>query len=202
MKRYCIARKQALGKPNSDEDSMLNKFNLIATTFRYREFDAIDEMLELLDVIGDSDAYFEVTNISGLITGNTRLDPFQVIEKFKGIVRSEDWRFRYVLRVIPIESITNSNPSDITMVATELSKRKISSSDSFKLSVEKRHNSYLRSSDLINTIAKDIDNPVDLETPNWIVLIEVLGNVTGIAVLHHDQIFNSTFEKRDFDTNS
>jgi tRNA acetyltransferase TAN1 len=202
MKRYCIARKQALGKPNSDEDSMLNKFNLIATTFRYREFDAIDEMLELLDVIGDSDAYFEVTNISGLITGNTRLDPFQVIEKFKGIVRSEDWRFRYVLRVIPIESITNSNPSDITMVATELSKRKISSSDSFKLSVEKRHNSYLRSSDLINTIAKDIDNPVDLETPNWIVLIEVLGNVTGIAVLHHDQIFNSTFEKRDFGTNS
>jgi tRNA acetyltransferase TAN1 len=202
MKRYCIARKQALRKPNSDEDNMLNKFNLIATTFRYREFDAIDEMLELLDVIGDSDAYFEVTNISGLITGNTHLDPFQVIEKFKGIVRSEDWRFRYVLRVIPIESITNSNPSDITMVATELSKRKISSSDSFKLSVEKRHNSYLRSSDLINTIAKDIDNPVDLETPNWIVLIEVLGNVTGIAVLHHDQIFNSTFEKRDFDTNS
>jgi tRNA acetyltransferase TAN1 len=202
MKRYCIARKQALGKPNSDEDGMLNKFNLIASTFRYREFDAIDEMLELLDVIGDSDAYFEVTNISGLITGNTRLDPFQVIEKFKGIVRSEDWRFRYVLRVIPIESVTNSNPSDITMVATELSKRKISSSDSFKLSVEKRHNSYLRSSDLINTIAKDIDNPVDLETPNWIVLIEVLGNVTGIAVLHHDQIFNSTFEKRGFDTNS
>ena len=183
-------------------DIMLNKFNLIATTFRYREFDAIDEMLDLLDDIGDSDAFFEVTNISGLITGNTHLDPFQVIEKFKDIVRSEDWRFRYVLRVIPIESVTISNPSEIAMAAIDLSKRKISSSDSFKLSVEKRHNSSLRSSDLIRTIAKEIDNPVDLDAPSWIVLIEILGNVTGIAVLQHDQIFNSTFEKRGIGTNS
>ena len=48
---------------------MLNTFNLIATTFRYREFDAIDEILDLLDDLGDADAFFEVTNISGLITG-------------------------------------------------------------------------------------------------------------------------------------
>jgi tRNA acetyltransferase TAN1 len=181
---------------------MLNKFNLIATTYRYREFDAIDEMLDLLDDIGDSDAFFEVTNISGLITGNTNLDPFHVIEKFKGMVQSEDWRFRYVLRVIPIESVTNSSPSDIAMAAIELSKRKISSSDPFKLSVEKRHNSALRSLELIRTIAKEIDNPVDLDAPTWIVLIEILGNITGIAVLHNDQIFNSTFEKRDIRTNS
>lgn len=39
---------------------MLNKFNLIATTFRYREFDAIDEMLDLLDDIGDSDAFLRL----------------------------------------------------------------------------------------------------------------------------------------------
>lgn len=181
---------------------MLDKFNLIATTYRYRELDAIDEMLDLLDDLGDSDAIFEVTNISGLITGTTRLDPLQVIEKFKGIVRSEDWRFRYVLRVIPIESVTNSNPSEIAIAAIDLSKRKMSSSDTFKLSIEKRHNSSLRSLDLIQTIAKEIDNPVDLDAPRWIVLVEILGNVTGITVLQHDQIFNSTVEKREIGANS
>ncbi|MGH9976481.1 MAG: THUMP domain-containing protein, partial [Nitrososphaeraceae archaeon] len=108
----------------------------------------------------------------------------------------------YVLRVIPIESVTNSNPSEIAMAAIELSKRKITSSDSFKLSVEKRHNSFLRSLELIRAIAKEIDNPVDLDSPSWIVLVEILGNVTGIAVIQQDQIFNSTFEKRDGGTNS
>lgn len=181
---------------------MLSKFNLIATTFRYREFEAIDEILDLLNDIGDSDAFFEVTNISGLITGNTRLDPFLVIDKLKVIVHSEDWRFRYLLRVIPIEFVTNSNPSEIVMAAIDLSKRKITSSDSFRLSVEKRHNSSLRSVDLIRTVAKKINNPVDLDTPSWIVLIEILGNVTGIAVLQRDQIFNSILEKRDFGTTS
>jgi tRNA acetyltransferase TAN1 len=181
---------------------MLNTFNLIATTFRYREFDAIDEILDLLDDLGDADAFFEVTNISGLITGTTSLDPFQVIEKFQDIVRSEDWRFRYVLRVIPIESVTNSNPAEIAMAAIDLSKRKISSSDSFKLTVEKRHNSSLRSLEIIGAIAKEIDSPVNLDAPRWIILIEILGNVTGIAVLQHDQIFNSTLEKREIGTNS
>jgi tRNA(Ser,Leu) C12 N-acetylase TAN1 len=83
-----------------------------------------------------------------------------------------------------------------------LSKRKISSSDSFKLSVEKRHNSSLRSLEIIGSIAKEIDSPVNLDAPSWIILIEILGNVTGIAVLQHDQIFNSTLEKREIGTNS
>ena len=106
------------------------------------------------------------------------------------------------MRVIPIESVTNSNPAEIAMAAIDLSKRKISSSDSFKLSVEKRHNSSLRSLEIIGAIAKEIDSPVNLDAPRWIILIEILGNVTGIAVLQHDQIFNSTLEKREIGTNS
>ena len=180
----------------------LNKFNLITTTFRYREYDVIDEMLDLLEDIGDSDASFEVTNISGLTTGYTRLNPFQVTEKFKDIVRSEDWRFRYVLRVIPIESVTNTGQSEILLAAIDLFKKKVSPSESFKLLVEKRHNSSLRSLDLIRTIAREIDNPVDLDSPNWIVLIEILGSLSGITVLRQHQIFNSTIEKRDIGTHS
>jgi tRNA acetyltransferase TAN1 len=60
----------------------------------------------------------------------------------------------------------------------------------------------LRSVDLIRTVAKKINNPVDLDTPRWIVLIEILGNVTGIAILQRDQIFNSTLEKRDLGADS
>jgi tRNA acetyltransferase TAN1 len=185
-----------------DVDAMLKKFNLIVTTFRYREFDVIDEMMDLLDDIGDSNATCDVTNISGLITVNTNLDPFWVIEKFRDIIRSEDWRFRYVLRVIPIEAVVESSLPEIATAAIDLSTKKISPPNSFKLSVEKRHNSSLRTQNLIHTIAKEINNPVNLDAPSWIVLIEILGNVTGVSVLQDDQIFNSTSEKREIGTDS
>lgn len=176
---------------------MLNNFNLITTTYRYRESYAIDEMLDLLAELGDDNASFDVTNISGLVTGITSLDPLRVIEEFKEMIRSENWRFRYVLRVLPVESVTNSNLSEILVAALNLSKKKLPKSDSFMVNVEKRHNSSLRSLDLKHGIAKEINNPVDLETPKWIILIEVLGNLTGIAVLQKDQIFSSVLEKRD-----
>lgn len=176
---------------------MLDKFNLLVTTFRYREFDAIDEILDLLDDLGDDNPIFDVTNISGLVTGVTHIDPLQVIDRLKGLVHDEEWRFRYVLRVIPVELVTDSNPTEIALGAADLSKKKMISTDSFRVTVEKRHNSTLKSLDLVRTIAKEINNPVNLVDPKWIILIEVLGYVAGIAVLRRDQVFSSILEKRD-----
>jgi tRNA acetyltransferase TAN1 len=181
---------------------MLDKFNLLVTTFRYREFDAIDEILDLLDDLGDDNPIFDVTNISGLVTGVTHIDPLQVIDRLKGLVHDEEWRFRYVLRVIPVELVTDSNPTEIALGAADLSKKKMIPSDSFRVTVEKRHNSSLKSLDLVRTIAKEINNSVNLVDPKWIILIEVLGNVTGIAVLRRDQVFSSILEKREIGATS
>lgn len=49
----------------------------------------------------------------------------------------------------------------------------------------------------ISIIAKEVSNPVNLDNPKWIILIEILGKVTGISVLELDQIFNSVFEMKD-----
>ncbi|MGZ5484583.1 MAG: THUMP domain-containing protein [Nitrososphaeraceae archaeon] len=37
---------------------------------------------------------------------------------------------------------------------------------------------------------------VSLENPDWIILIEIIGNKTGISVLKEIDIFNSIMEKR------
>jgi tRNA(Ser,Leu) C12 N-acetylase TAN1 len=38
---------------------------------------------------------------------------------------------------------------------------------------------------------------VDLKNPNWIVLVEIIGALTGISILKPDQIFRSVVEKRN-----
>ena len=77
-------------------------FNLLVTTFRYREGEAFDEVLQLLDVLGDKDPSIEISSVSGVILVDTCLDPFQVVENCREMVRNEPWKFRYVLRIIPL----------------------------------------------------------------------------------------------------
>jgi tRNA acetyltransferase TAN1 len=54
----------------------------------------------------------------------------------------------------------------------------------------------LRSSEIIASVGSEIDNRVDLENPNWIVLVEIIGKLVGISVLRPNEIFSSLIEKR------
>ena len=79
--------------------------NLLVTTFKYRESDAFDELSQLLDMLGDKEPSIEITSISGIILAYTLLDPLQIVEDCREMVKNEPWRFRYVLRIIPLEKI-------------------------------------------------------------------------------------------------
>jgi tRNA acetyltransferase TAN1 len=171
----------------------LGDFNLIVSTSRFREEEAQDEILDLLDLFGDQDAEAEITEVKGLLVAQTALDPLQVIEELKGLVAEEPWRVRYILRVIPIEIVVPAELGDIKGVAKELAAR--IGSDSFRITVEKRH-SPLESMDVIKAVAGEIEGKVNLENPGWIVLVEIVGNEAGVSVLKPDQLFSAVVEKR------
>jgi tRNA acetyltransferase TAN1 len=68
---------------------------------------------------------------------------------------------------------------------------------SFRVTVEKRHCTTIRSYEIISAIAEHFpDKRVDLVNPNWIILVEVLGKLTGISVIRPNQIFSFAIEKR------
>ena len=69
----------------------MNDFNLIVSTFRFREEDAADEALDLLDAFGDPEAEAEITDVTGLILARTSMNPIEVVEKLKEVVASEPW---------------------------------------------------------------------------------------------------------------
>ncbi len=168
-------------------------FNLIATTYRFREEDAHDELLDLLEDFGDGSAEAEISKIKGIILAQTGLDPFSVVQNLRSAV-SEPWRIRYLLRVIPVETVVPAGLEDIKQAAVKLAGR-IAESESFRITVEKRH-SQLHTSEIIDVIAEEIKRKVDLENPDWVVMIQILGSEAGVSVLKPDQIFSSTVEKR------
>jgi len=172
---------------------MLRDFNLLVTTARGNEEDVCSEIWFLLGEIGDSAATVDKTGVTGLIAAKTAFNPFNVIEKFREILRQRPWEFRYTLRVIPIEEVVRTELEDIEKAVTELSS-KIGENESFRVTVEKRF-TQISTKDVIETAAANIERRVDLENPDKIVLIEIVGKFTGVSVVKPNELFSVMKEK-------
>jgi tRNA acetyltransferase TAN1 len=173
----------------------LINFNLIGSTFKYGEEDAQEELLDLLELFGDSQPESQITDINGVVVAYTNLDAFQIIDSVRQLVINEPWRVHYVLRLIPIEAVVYTKLEDMAKAVRNLT-LKMHVQDTFRITVERRH-TLMEPEDIIVTLASQIDNKVNLKNPNWIVLVEIIGALTGISILKPDQIFRSVIEKRN-----
>lgn len=172
-------------------------FNLLVTTYRHREYDALDELTLLLQRFGDESPILEIQEVSGIILAITNLNPFKLTTKYKELLAEEPWQFRYILRSIPIERSFYTDLKNIDIEVENLVMKKLKRNESFRITIEKRHTS-LRSKEIISSIANKLSRyKVSLENPNWIILIEIIGNKTGISVLKEIDIFSSVMEKRN-----
>jgi tRNA acetyltransferase TAN1 len=173
-------------------------FNLLVTTYRHREYDAVDELNVILQRFGDQSPILKIQEISGIILTFTNLNPFELTTKFKELLAEEPWQFRYILRAIPIERSFYSDLKNIEIEVENLAIKKIDINESFRITIEKRHTS-LRSKEIISSIANKLSGyRVSLENPDWIILIEIIGNKTGVSVLKEIDIFSSVMEKRRY----
>jgi len=106
----------------------------------------------------------------------------------------EPWLIRYCLRIIPIQMITETEIDKIAQNVIKL-KEVIHKNDSYRITIEKR-NTDISSTEIITEIANIFPNKVSLNQPDWIVLIEILGNDTGISILKDDELFSLDKAKR------
>jgi tRNA acetyltransferase TAN1 len=174
--------------------NILKEFNLLASCARGNERAMCNELLYVLkDDIGDQEAAASKTGIRGLVCAKTSLDPLDAIEKFRTILTERPFEFRYALRIIPIQQVVPTDLEEIKKAAKEMA-QKIGASKTFRVTVEKRYTS-LHSTDIINAAAGDIKATVDLHNPDLILLIEVLGNFTGLSLLKPSDVLGVVKEK-------
>ena len=168
--------------------------NLIITCARHLEPETRDELNDILEGFGDSDAQISITSMSGILTAKTKLDPIEIVRKIKEMVLDEPWSIRYCLRIIPIQKIIESKMEEIEEAISSMS-QEILDGETYRISIEKR-NSDLSSKEIITKIADRIKNKVSLEFADKIILIEVLGNKTGISILKKSDILSIEKTKR------
>jgi tRNA acetyltransferase TAN1 len=168
--------------------------NLIITCARHLEEETEDEIRDILDELGDSDVKISISSMSGILTAETTLDPIEVVKKMKEILLDEPWSIRYCLRVIPIQKFIETNVEEIEKTISSMLNQ-IQDTDTYRISIEKR-NSDISSKEIITKIADKIKNKVSLDFPDKIILIEILGIVTGVSILEKSDILSLEKTKR------
>lgn len=178
---------QIISKP------MITNPNLLATTEIWRESEGCSELWMLLKEINDLNPVVDRSPIKGLIVAKTTFNPLDAIELLRTRLYERNESFRVILRVIPIEKIVKSNLDEIVKASKSLA-IKIGKEDSFRVTFEKRRTS-LRSREVIDAVAQNIKRKVELENPDWIVLVEIIGKISGISVIPQNGILNIQKER-------
>ena len=168
--------------------------NLLVTCARNLETETKNEIEKILDELGDQEPEILNVGMRGILMVNTNIEPSKIIDWVKDKITEEPWLIRYCLRIIPIQSITETEMNEITKNVIKL-KDVIQQNDSYRITIEKR-NTDMSSTEIITEIAKIFPNKVSLNQPDWIILIEILGDSTGISILKDDEMFSLDKSKR------
>ena len=168
--------------------------NLIITCARHLEEETEEELRDILDELGDPEIEVSISDMSGILTAQTKLDPIEVVKKMKEILLDQPWSIRYCLRIIPIQKIIETKIESIEMTISSISNQ-ILDGETYRILIEKR-NSEISSKEIITKIAHEIKNKVSLDFPDKIILIEILGGITGISILKEADILSIEKTKR------
>ena len=168
--------------------------NLLVTCARNLETETKNEIGKILNDLGDQEPEILNVGMRGILMIDTNIEPSKIIDWVKDKITEEPWLLRYCLRIIPIQCIAETEMSEIIKNVIKL-KDTIQQNDSYRITIEKRNTS-MSSTEIITEIAKIFQNKVSLNQPDWIILIEILGDKTGISILKDDDIFSMDKAKR------
>ena len=168
--------------------------NLIVTCARNLESETKNEIKKILDELGAQEPEILNVGMRGILMVNTIIEPSKIIDWVKNKIIEEPWLIRYCLRIIPIQRITDTEIDKIKQNVIKL-KDTIQKNDSYRITIEKRNTS-ISSNEIITEVAEIFPNKVSLNQPDWIILIEIIGNETGISILKNDELFSLDKAKR------
>lgn len=175
----------------------MNTFNLIISSNRTYEQYAEREIWFVLLILGDPSPVIMHSSIPGILLINTKINPFIVIRKMRKILHKDPHFFYYILRIIPIDRVVETDINLIHQTSLELyrqKKRIVRKHKSFAIHIKKRATPLSRN-DIIEKIVPDISHSVDLKSPDWVFHFEIIGNVTGISLMKPNEILRIISEK-------
>jgi tRNA acetyltransferase TAN1 len=167
--------------------------NLVVTSAKGLEARASAEFKEIALLSGIRKVSLERSPYDGVVEVEVER-PKELLAFLSNFVRSEPFKVRYIMRVIPVDRVVDTKMEDISKAVKELAPG-IQTGETFRITIEARDSPY-SNKQLIDAVADIVERDVDLDAPNKIVFIQVFGEYTGVSVVSPDDVVSIAKLKR------
>ena len=133
-------------------------------------------------------AKFLKSDVDGLF--KLRVENAKKIVKSLGKLRNRKGMFEHTFHWVPIEKWASTNVKVLQKEIKKLQKG-IKKNEKWKMDLQKRHFEQMHSTELIMKLTEVVDRQkVDLENPQKIIEVQIIGKKTGLALLNKDEILS------------
>jgi len=147
------------------------------------------EIVQVLETLGDEGPVVERTIAEGIIGVKTRLDSREVVRGLRRLFDEDLFVLQYTLKWVPVDLWTLSDMDSMKEAVRKLRNR-IHAGERWRMTVEKRRYSQHHKIEIIRELADLIDEKVDLENPEKILRVDIIGRYAGISVLTPQEVFS------------
>lgn len=121
-------------------------------------------------------------------------NPKALLSFITDFVRSEPFKVRFILRIIPVDRVVDTKVDEIVKAVKDLAEH-IGPGETFRITIEARDSPYT-DKELIDSLADAVDRKVSLGSPDKVVLLEIFGEYSGISVISPQDIVSIQKLKR------
>ena len=167
--------------------------NLLVTSAKGLEARASAEFKEVALLSGIRKLTIDRSAYDGVIEVDVE-DPKALLSFITDFVRSEPFKVRFIMRIIPVDKVVDTKIDAIVKAVKELASS-IGPGETFRITIEARDSPY-SDRQLIDAIADSVDRKVNLDSPDKVVLLEIFGEYSGLSVISPQDIVSIAKLKR------
>jgi len=164
-------------------------FNLLVCCSWNNYGKAKDEIIHLLEGLGDKNPYVKRTIARGIIGVRTCIDSRKVIRRLREIFNPDPLVVQHTFKWVPIDLWAPSGIDSMKEGVKQL-KDRIQKGEKWRMTIEKRRYTQHHKAEIIKEIAEVINEKVDLENADKILRVDIIGRYAGISLLKPKEIFS------------
>jgi tRNA(Ser,Leu) C12 N-acetylase TAN1 len=170
---------------------------LLVSYHRTFEHKATEELKEFLEKRYNYEMNIKQLSYTSLLLVKTIENPEEILRKLDKKLKKNPYYFQSLLKFVPLEFHVETSLENIEHVIIKKYKDKIKDHTKWRIKLRRRDTD-LEREELIEKVALHINNgEVDLEDPDFIIRIEILGDDTYLSFSSISDVSVETYQEEE-----